>query len=326
MKSQPDPSHSYPAELAASVPHLIGYHPTESLILVTTEEGNPDLLGAVVRIALPTPAQEDYAVEDLARLVENCNAGEASLVVIAASDSDEPPEPLPHANFVRRVAAALADVGVFVNCQVWAAVTREGAPWCTYDDPREHGTLPDPDMSPLAAETAFAGRVTYGSREELFELITPDASREVLNKRAGLLLANDLKSIPHEQILDAAINRFEQGDFELADQDYADLGTLLSDPLLRDAWIARCGGDQSAAAEHLVLSMVRGLPEPWRAHAAAVYAFSVYLRGQGTIAGIAIAYALDTDPQNRLANLLAEALRVGVHPDGLRDALNCVSD
>ncbi|MBB5801305.1 hypothetical protein F4560_001073 [Saccharothrix ecbatanensis] len=322
MNSDPHMDPTYPADFVASVPHLLGYHPTNSLVLVTTDADTSDMLGAVLRVVLPSQADEGHAMDELIRIVGSLEAVEASLAVICRPYVDEPPDPLPGAELVRRLVTALAELGVVINCQVWAASTREGAPWCTYDEPGRRGTVPDPNATTAAAENALAGRVTFDSREQLVDLLATDASPEVLERRAKLLVANDLAPVPDEEVLDAAVERAEQGDFELTDHDFATLGTMLSDPLMRDQWVGRCAGDHADAAERLVLRMVRGLPEPWRAHAAAVYAFAVYLRGEGTLAGIAVGKALEADPDHCLANLLRRALNVGMSPYSLREALD----
>ena len=313
---------NYPADLVASVPYLLGYHPTDSLVVVTSDDERSDLVGAVFRIVLPAQDDETYAIAELLRLVWSSDVVEASLVVISEPQPDQPPEPLPRADFVRRLSAALTDSGVVVNCAVWAAATREGTPWRSYVQPDRHGFVPDPNATTIAAVTTLAGMVTYDSREQLAATLAPEAPQDVLDRRAELLTASAKAPVPGLDVLDAAIERFERGDFEFADEDFATLGTMLADPFIRDQWVGRCGGDHAIAAERLTLSMVRGLPAPWRAHAAAVCAFAAYLRGDGVLAGIAISNALEVDPGNNLANLLRAALVQAIHPDDLREVLN----
>ena len=313
---------NYPADLVASVPYLVGYHPTNSLVVITTDDERSDLVGAVFRIVLPAQEDETYAIAELLRLVWSSDVVEASLVVIFEPQPDQPPEPLPRADFVRRLSSALSDSGVVVNCEVWAAATREGAPWRSYVEPDRHGYVPDPNATTIAAVTTLAGMVTYDSREQLAETFAPEAAQDVLDRRAKLLGASAKAPVPGLDVLDAAIDRFERGDVELLDEDFAMLGTMLADPLTRDQWVGRCTGRRSIAAERLTLSMVRGLPAPWRAHAAAVCAFAAYLRGDGVLAGIAITNALEVDPENNLASLLRAALTRAIHPDSLREVLN----
>ncbi|KZM69816.1 hypothetical protein AWN90_04160 [Nocardia terpenica] len=72
------------------------------------------------------------------------------------------------------------------------------------------------------------------------------------------------------------------------------------------------------AARQLWAAATRALPTGYCADPAALLAYSAYLTGDGTLAGIALDAALTADPQHTLALELLSALHLGISPDKLR--------
>lgn len=62
------------------------------------------------------------------------------------------------------------------------------------------------------------------------------------------------------------------------------------------------------------LDLARRLPAPYRVPALTLFAYSMYCRGDGTLAGIALLTATNMDPDYQLAGLMDSALRAGLTP------------
>lgn len=65
--------------------------------------------------------------------------------------------------------------------------------------------------------------------------------------------------------------------------------------------------------------MARALPEPWRADALVLLAFSAYVRGDGPLAGVSLDAALRCSPEHRMAGMLDTALQTGMRPEQIRE-------
>jgi hypothetical protein len=92
----------------------------------------------------------------------------------------------------------------------------------------------------------------------------------------------------------------------------------LQDPAVRDRALGLSLGDDAPAAETLWTECTRRAPEPLDAPPATLLAVSAWLRGDGAMANIALARALDSDPGYRLATLLHPALAACLPPAELR--------
>jgi hypothetical protein len=65
--------------------------------------------------------------------------------------------------------------------------------------------------------------------------------------------------------------------------------------------------------------LARTLPEPWRAEALVLLAFSAYARGDGPLAGVSLDAALRCAPEHRMAGMLDQALQSGMRPEQIRE-------
>jgi hypothetical protein len=63
------------------------------------------------------------------------------------------------------------------------------------------------------------------------------------------------------------------------------------------------------------------LPQPFRAEALTLTAFSAFTRGEGPLAGVALEAVQAENPTHRMAGLLDHALQNGVRPEAIRGLL-----
>lgn len=310
---------SDPAELIAAVPHLLGFHPRDSVILLALRGTR---LGLTLRADLVGADQAPFLAEQLVVPMARQRPTGVALVIIGGGlgPADDPP----HRGLVDSIDAVFSGAGLPVVHAVWAAATAEGASWRCYDDPRCAGTVADPTTTPLAAATVAAGAVTFGNREELAGLLAQD-DPVVLQRRADLLRAVDADHPLSAELRARRYARLEElrsqaaaGEVRLSDRTVAEVVSALCDHRVRDACLPWCIGPDAVATERLWLALVRATPAPQRAEPAALLALAAYLRGDGALAGLALDAALQACPDHSLSGLLRAALDGGVAPDVLR--------
>src|SRR4051794_28696078 len=120
-------------ELAASIPHLLGFRPRESLVLVSIAGPGGGRVGLTVRADIPPEEHAGAVAAVLTRSVLTDRPGGVLLAVVSeAADVDgDGGDGLPHRGVVRDVVVALAARGVPVPD---AILVRDGR-WWSYDCP-----------------------------------------------------------------------------------------------------------------------------------------------------------------------------------------------
>jgi hypothetical protein len=317
------------AELIATVPALIGYHPRESLVLIATEGPAGGRIGLTLRADLPPPQHVELVAADA---VDSLLMDEpAGAVVIVLGERSGDADPLPHAELVEAVVEALAGHGVEPYVVAWAESTEAGAPWACYGRCRCVGVLPDPAGTVVAASVVAGGQVIRADRTELERMVAPaDPAR--VRRRARLLVARQDAALDRPEstagpvdglaVVDAAVAAAADGALVLDDRTVLDLAWALSDIRVRDAALLRNLGPAAAAAEQLWAALARELPDPEAAEAAALLAVAALLRGDGALANVSLDRAQRAWPGHRLTRLLRWAAEAGVRPDQLRGWLS----
>jgi hypothetical protein len=327
-----------PGELIAAVPALLGYHPENSLILVSL--GGPDHteLRTVLRHDLVVPAVGacgsdddtvplDGLVEMTAvidryarRLVAEHSTAAVAIVVDAGAGSRR----AAHRDLIAALRTRLQSSGVTLSASFATTEIARGVKWFGIGEPRWAGVVADPDTSEVTVAQVYAGRQIRRSRRDVEALVAADADRQA---QVRALLRAAAASGDLEASLDAAggdayhrrkleevlrqIANLAAGEPLLA-VELAELGMALRRTVVRDSLLALAAGDMAAAAERLWMALTRALPEPERAEPAVLLAYSALLRGDGTLTGIALDAALDAAPWHRLAILLERSLNVAI--------------
>lgn len=317
-----------PGELVAAVPHLLGFRPVASLVLVAVHgTGRRRRLGVLARADLPAPGDVDAVVDGCAARMVPTGPEEVTAVVVqdVGDDTTEPPRP----DVADAVRAVFADRGVATPTRLWVPRIETGAPWRCYPPCDCVGAVAATDDSPLAAASAWLGQVTYASRDEmeaslgpvptsprLPELIAAELEAAVLDRELGGPSAarRDLAAVAAARD-DVAAGR------ALGDAELARLAVALGDPAVRDTamgWAADPDEEVATAAEALWTLLVRTLPAPEVAEAAVLLACAVLARGGSALVGMALERARRADPAHRLTRLLEALLASGAGPEALR--------
>lgn len=231
---------SDPSELIAAVPHLLGFHPRNSVVLLALHGKS---LGLTLRADLVDHDQAAVLAEQLlAPIARQRPTGVALIVVGGTSTAAGDP---PHRALVDALDNVLTGAGLPVVHAAWTAETARGAPWRCYDDPLCAGAVADPTTSPLAAASVAAGAVTFSSREQMAELVAAD-DPTALQRRAILLDAADAEHPMSARLVAQRLVRLKElhgaaagGDLALSDDIVAEVASALCDHRVRDACLLR---------------------------------------------------------------------------------------
>ncbi|MEU7525967.1 DUF4192 domain-containing protein [Saccharothrix sp. NPDC042600] len=320
------------SDLVAAVPSLLGFYPTDSLIVVVLTGPDRNHVAMTLRLDLPPAGQRRSVVTQLLGFLRQHDDAAVLLLVVGGHDEPEPAsESPPQRGLVRIVNEGMSRLALPVAHRLWASTIATGVRWQCYDDSSCSGILPAPDPTAIAAETVAAGRITYGSRSELASLLTPDdeTTLALRAERIEQLLAAAPpadRSRPDEATsralrqLFGAIDAMRRGTFKPSNANIARLAVALTGYEARDACVMAPTNERAAAAEQLWLTLTKAVPAPYRAEPASLLAMSAYLRGDGAFSAIALDAAQDADPDHRLSGLLRDALNVGL-PASHLDAL-----
>jgi len=318
---------STPGDLIAAVPVLMGFHPRDSLVVISTACPVGGRVGLTLRVDLPLPEHRDdlaaMVVQTITTAGDTGPPGGAVVLVVAA------PGPLglpPGREVAGLVAAGLRECGVAADSVLWAAGTRGGEPWRCYEPCGCTGTVADPSSSVAMVHAVADGRVVEATREDLAARLVP-ADPAAIGRREALLRDGDpLPTDPVRCVADA-VAAAGGGAPRLDDRAAVALVAALGTAEGRDTALRlTCGLAGSprpapadpCAAEALWAALTREVPDPEAAEPAALLALAAQLRGDGAYALVALDRAEQAWPGHRLTRLIGGLLASGVSPARLR--------
>lgn len=320
-----------PGQLIAAVPHLLGFCPADSVVLISHTGPAGRSVGTVLRGDIPPPGRDREFAAELVGALGGEDVIGATAVVVGRGPGGHPAGTGPaRGELVAAVRGALAEAGLRLLHALWVPEIKAGTAWSCYGQDCA-GSLPDPTGTVLAAASARAGVVTFGSRGAMADLLEPD-DQGAIERRSRLLdaAADAAEPVPRTAAafrdgcaqLRSSFGRFRDGEPIAQDEEVIRLAVALMEPRVRDAGLAMAhpaGAEHVAVAERLWLALVRATPAPERAQPACLLGYSAYVRGDGALAGMAFDNALEADPGNVLAGLLWRALRHGMPPKRLAE-------
>jgi hypothetical protein len=305
-----------PADVLAAVPYMLGFHPTDSVVVLGLRRS---ALVFQLRGDLPERAEVAQFAAYYARLVRRQRVS-AAMIIGYGEGSAVTPILLATAGALYRQRIAVPEMLRAHGGRFWSYTCT--SPGCC----PPQGTPYDVASSPIAAQATVSGYVALPSRAELERRLAPvagpaQAAMREATGRAGERLADLVASRPEgaaalpaagRAAVDAALARHRAGG-RLDDDELAWLSMLLGCSSVRDhAWRA-VGGNLGLHVSLWVDVLRRAQPE-LAAPPATLLGFAAWRAGEGAIASIAVARALHTDPDYRMAQLLDHALRHGLSP------------
>ncbi|MFJ9943794.1 DUF4192 domain-containing protein [Streptomyces erythrochromogenes] len=349
-----------PAELADALPYMLGFHPSDSLVMVAVH-GEGGRFGGRLRVGIPTAPAE---WEDTARQVADClirgserrGVKPDGIVVYLCQEprGEESGRGVmtrlrPFAQRIRLACGAL-DVPVLeALClsagRFWSYVCPDER--CC---PAEGSPLAPVGTSVMAAAATFAGLQIRGSLEEIERRLAPlrgavaEEAERALDRAAAALMPRILHGATREEVgtetitlaqalmrrmtLAPPVESGAQGDdwddALLGHDEAASLILGLQDREVRDVAAEWMEGEEAAPALRLWRALARRCVGAYGEHAAAPLTLAGWVSwstGDEPTARIILGLALRADAEYRFAQLLHHACNEGIDPEGLRQCL-----
>jgi hypothetical protein len=320
-----------PAALLRLVPHLLGFMPEASLVVIGIAPPR-DRIRVTLRYDLPDPPGADLVAEIAAHALGVLSAQRLTAAVAVGYG----PEPLvtPVARELREAARqAGIDVGEFLRVQdgrYWSYVCGNekccpaaGVPWdAAAADPAEAAALAAVGDPVLAGRSAVAACVAPlgGIARESMRQATRRAEQHIAQLLAKVRRSGRLGAARHMiaaeglAAVGAMIARYRDGGRFTSDDEIARITVALRDLRVRDDAWARMDPAQSGAHQRLWIDVVRRAQPGYVAAPAALLAFVAWQSGEGALANVALDRALADDPRYSMALLLRQVITAGAPP------------
>ena len=320
-----------PAALLRLVPHLLGFMPEESLLVIGVTPPR-DRIHVTLRYDLPDPPEADLVADIAAHAVGVLSAQRLTAAVVIGYG----PETLvtPVANELRDVARQAAiDVRDFLRVQdgrYWSYVCANqaccppaGVPFdAAAIDPAEAEALASVGDRILASRAALAARVAPlgGIAAESMRQATRRAEQHIaqllakVRKSARLGAARHMIAAEGLAAVGAMITRYREGGRFATDYEIARITVALRDLRVRDDAWARMDPGHAEAHQRLWTDVVRRAQPGYVAAPAALLAFVAWQSGHGALANMALDRALADDPRYSMALLLRQVITAGAPP------------
>jgi hypothetical protein len=328
-----------PAALLRLVPHLLGFVPEASLVVIGVAPPR-DRIRVTLRYDLPAAPAAGYAAPPAADLVAEIAAHALGVLstqrLTAAVAIGYGPEALvtPVATELRKAARQAAiDVGEFLRVQdgrYWSLVCgneqccpAEGVPFDTAPaDPAEAAALARIGDQVLASRAAVAARVAPlgGIARKSMRQATRRAEQHIARllgqvRRSGRLgAARHMIAAEGLAAVGAMIARYRDGGRYTSDDEIARITVALRDLRVRDDAWARMDPGHSGAHQRLWTDVVRRAQPGYVAAPAALLAFVAWQAGEGALANVALDRALADDARYSMALLLRQVIAAGAPP------------
>lgn len=310
-----------PDALLAALPYLLGFHPTESAVLVWLRSGRIVL---TQRIDLPP---EPAALPAWSKAVWSHQAATVSDELILVVVSARAPEPA----VVSSVADIADDRGIVMRDLLRLHDGRWWSLLCSDPEccPETGRPIDAAALAAVGAEFTFQGRVPLSDRGVLEGQFAPDADLAAIV--AGHLVGARPGRGSIERWRDRRLRRIESlvaSDGPLDPAALAEIITGVADVRVRDTLLweaARWPEDGVAHALDRLATAVRGAPEGSVAPVATVTALVAWLDGDGARARTCLDRATADDPGYSLALLLSASLDAGMGPQVWREAMRALT-
>jgi len=306
-----------PHDLLAAVPFLIGYHPTDSLVLISVKS---DSLEMAMRIDFPiNPPEGSYQL--LASHLKRDNSEGALIVAYEPEDSLAGPDVL------HNIADAVASLDIpirelmLVRNNRWRSLLCNDEKCC----PIEGNQIQEFANSRIAAEQVASGKVLpFSDSEGLTHSISSSLMAKDINWNAQVVGfrvepdANNLNELQRdgaESILLLADFYSQNGFCKDYDLIARVLGRL-TDIQVRDFALG-CHTEETLNSYWAMWrDLLRIAPPKFVAPVASLFASIAYENGEGALAHRALDRAIEDEPEYSLARLLRRVFSSGWPPSG----------
>jgi len=312
--------------MLAALPVLFGFHPRQSLVVVSLE--GPQLrMGPAMRIDLP-PGEH---AEPIACQVADTLRRHAVRAVLLVAYSDDP-------GLADPIVDACRDRLVLDRVSVVEAVRCDDSRYWSYQchDPDccpPTGTPYDASTSPVLAEAVLAGLEVLPDRAAVRERLAPvtGAARDAVVaacEAEAAELAKIMAAAPpgrrQQVVVEAGAARVKPilakavaapGE-PLSDAEVAQLSVWCSLILVRDVAWAQISRANAAASFAVWAQVARRVVPPFEPAVLCLTAFAAWMKGDGASAWCAVERAEAVDPGYSMMQLLRDILAAAISPVG----------
>jgi hypothetical protein len=312
-----------PAALLAIVPHLLGFVPQASLVVIGTEPPRSSVK-VTLRYDLPDPPGAGVAADIAAHAVGVVGSQRLTAVLAVGYGSQA---------LVDLVAAALRDAARKATIELqeflrvedgryWSYVCGDEACCPALGVPFDVTTLAAAGNAVLPDRAAVAARVAPlgGIAAESMRQATRRAERHVtqllakVRKSARLGAMRHLIAAEGLAAVGAMITTYRAGGRYTTDYQIAWITAALRDLRVRDDAWARMDPAHLDAHRRLWTDVTRRAQPGYVAAPAALLAFVAWQSGDGALANVALDRALADDPRYSMALLLRQVITAGAPP------------
>jgi hypothetical protein len=349
-----------PADLADALPYLMGFHPTDSAVLVALH-GERGRFGGRVRLGLPEepehwPDVADQLTDCLFRNSARHGAPPDAVLVFLCQDPREGERSSEVMERLRPLAQQLRLACGRREVPVVEALCVSAGRWWSYTSaepagsPAQAGALPPPGSTAMAVTATYLGLPEPTSLRDLESRLKPSAARHrdheialdaasaelvprmLADRDSGDAIRKRTLALAH-----AALDRFRSApalgdpargdrrdDRLLGDDEAASIILGLQDKEARDRVAEWMEPAQADPALRLWRALARRCTGPYAEHAAAPLALAAWVAwssGDEAEARAALGLALDLDGHYTFARLLHHAVNAGIDPEVLRRSL-----
>ncbi|WNO71870.1 MULTISPECIES: DUF4192 domain-containing protein [unclassified Streptomyces] len=349
-----------PAELADALPYMMGFHPTDSIVIVALH-GSRGRFGGRVRLGIPRSQREwspvaQQLAECLIEGSERRGSRPDGFVVYLCQDPAEGETSRSVMERLRPLAQRLRTACGSLDVPVYEALCiSDGRFWsyCCPDErccPPEGKRLAIPGTSVMAAAAAYAGVHVRGSLREMEARLAPTtapsagAQAKALDKAGAALVPRILDELGRKQVAAETLtlartlmariagapwtssrSQTDATDDALLSHDEAAAMILgLQDRETRDRAAEWMEGPDADSALRLWRALCRRCVAPYAEHATAPLTLAGWVAwstGDEPSARVALGLALRLDDQYVFARLLHQACNEGLDPETLRNCL-----
>jgi hypothetical protein len=318
------------AGFLAIVPHLLGFHPSQSMVVV----GLNARRGRIVlgfRYDLPDPPDAARSQEIAQHATRVLQARRIKTAIAAGYGPGTLVTPVAESLRATLLSAGitLRDLLRVQDGRYWSYACQD--PGCCPPD----GVPFDGPAHPAAGALAAAGMTACPDRAALAGSLAPptgpaaesvsQATERALRRAGEFIAAPPGEAAGQRRLVEAgreavraAIGIYRRGG-QITDHDQlAWLAITLADLRVRDDAWARMEPRFRAAHRRLWTDVVRHAREPYVPAPASLLAFTAWQSGEGALANIAIERALAADPGYSMAHLIGQAVDAGLPPSAAR--------
>ena len=303
-----------PGDLIAVVPAVLGFHPQDSVVLLTF---GPPAGAFHARVDLPVEPAEQEAVAEVLLDAVRANRVRRAAVLLYTDDVEA----------AGAQAHLLAERLCELEVDVIEVIRVDDGHWWPVPEDGWPGTAYELETHPFTAQRVFEGQVVHRDRAELADSLVGTDEDDAVEVALAATRFVDLVATSQEAIdpgqgflrsearwLQRRIRSRLDDERQLTAADAGRLLVLASLVPTRDVAWAEITRATSGSHVDLWRELVRRSPRDLLPGASALLAFAAWQHGDGALAWCALDRCLEVDPDYSMAHCVAEVLTHAVPP------------